>query len=356
MNISVLKFGGSTFGDEKSVAKNLPQVAAIINQSLNDQQQVVVVVSALAGETRAFKNLCHEIGITANSLEQDAVLAIGEEKTAGLLQGYLNQVAQIPSITLMRDLLPIHTDSNFGNANITNIDNEVIKLHLQTGKVVIIPGFIGKNSNHQTTTLGLDGSDTTAVAVAAALKAQYCKLYKDVLGVFTSNPRRVSKATKLDEIASREMYVLSALGTRIIHPEAIKIAIEQDLCLKILPNFILDNGTTISQHSKKHAIAGVSYLQEETDFITISVVGNAINSATHTQEIIDLLAQNYILAKPQVTIFPENSATVSIRWQEQLTPALEILHRFYKLDADTATPQTAFIGNGKQKIFDPSIM
>lgn len=345
MSVFILKFGGSTLGKEADVMSVLPQIASNIKQYVSNGHQVVVVVSAFSGETRQLRDVYQNLGIEANTSYADYILAMGEQKSSVVLTNYLNSV-QIPATALVGAKLPILTDENHGNAEIIDIDVVAIKNCLNKGLVTIIPGFIGLTKDGETTTLGLDGSDTTAAFVAGYLGVDECRLYKDVAGVFTANPRRVSSAQKINEIDTETMLTFSTLGARILHPRALEAALKYNMTIRVLPSFADSEGTVIKPCAKPDKIVGVTYWQHEKDLITISVIGN-----TDGKKILKELENNGIKAREFKTDFDKTSASVLLENHSDLTFALQVLHSFAGLDDKNVAMKTA-----QSSFFDPALI
>lgn len=353
----VLKFGGSSVGDNENFfdESHMARIANTIKKQKEKGDQVVVVISAMAGETRKLKEMSQMMSKESNVEDDDVVLSAGEQISTGLLSKLLNSERfNQRAKAFLGWQLPIVTDDEHGKARIVHIETGKIEECLRDDVIPIIAGFQGVTKDGRITTLGFDGSDTTAVAVAGHLKADYCYFYKDVRGVYSANPRRVPKASKIDELSLEEMYVLSSLGARILHPASIKTAMDYDINLKLLPNFSDDeSGTVIKSTNMQKDIAGITYYEHSPNEITISVVGKAVNRLDG-KKIIKELNSNKIFAQVVETEHDGVSVTVEIGWAEQLDTALCAIHSLYKLDNEKVM-QRAFNGEGKQVYKDPAI-
>lgn len=353
----VLKFGGSSVGDRENFfdESHMAKIAKTIAKQKEEGNQVVVVISAMAGETRKLKEMSQKMSRESNVEEDDVVLSAGEQISTGLLSKMLNSERfNQRAKAFLGWQLPIVTDDAYGRARIIYVETKKIEECLRENVIPIIAGFQGVTRDDRITTLGFDGSDTTAVAVAGHLKADYCYFYKDVRGVYSANPRRVPKASKIDELSLEEMYVLSSLGARILHPVSIKTAMDYNINLKLLPNFSDDESGTVIQNTKMQKdIAGITYYEHSPNEITISVVGKAITKADG-KRIIEELNKNKIFAQVVETEHDGVSVTVEIGWSEQLDTALRAIHSLYKLDNEKEMPR-AFNGEGKQVYKDPAI-
>ena len=353
----VLKFGGSSVGDAENFfdESHIVKIANIVKKKKEEGNQVVVVISAMAGETRKLKEMSQKMSKESNVEDDDVVLSAGEQISTGLLSKLLNSDRfNKKAKAFLGWQLPIVTDDAYGRAKIIYVETKKIEDCLRDDGIPIIAGFQGVTKDGRVTTLGFDGSDTTAVAVAGHLKADYCYFYKDVRGVYSANPRRVPKASKIEELSLEEMYVLSRLGARVLHPVSIKTAMDYNLNLKLLPNFSDDDSGTVIENTKmQRDIAGITYFEHSPNEITISVVGKAITKR-EGERIIKELNKNKIFAQVVNTEHDDVSVTVEIGWAEQLDTALRAIHSLYKLDNESDMPR-AFNGEGKQVYKDPAI-
>jgi aspartate kinase len=358
MSRIVLKFGGSSVGDQTNCFddEHMIKIAETIKDLKSKGNEVIVVISAMAGVTRMLKTMCMAIDNASNTLEDDIVLTTGEQISTGLLCKLLNsEKFNIKAKPFLGWQIPIITNNVFGGATIKRVEAKEILSCLKNNIVPVIAGYQGITENNEITTLGFDGSDTTAVAVSAAVNADICQFYKDVRGIFSANPRRVPKANKLEAINTYEMFVLSSLGARILHPVSIKTALDNNLTLRVVPNFT-DNetGSTIDNKNSPRDILGITYFEHNKNKITISVVGKKIN-LNESRVIIKTLNNNKIFAEVVNTEFDDMSITFEIGWIEQLDRALQSIHTLYGLDIDNDSQIQAFKGEGKQVYKDPAI-
>ncbi len=357
MSRVVLKFGGSSVGDNTNYFddNHIIRIANTIKEQKEMGNQVVVVVSAMAGETRKLKEMAQNIDKISRKEEDDMILSVGEQISIGLLSKLLNSDKfNQKAKAFLGWQLPIITDNIFGEAKIIDIRTSEIEKCLENDIIPIVAGFQGVTKNGRITTLGFDGSDTTAVALAGYINADWCYFYKDVRGVYTANPRRVKKASKIDELSLKEMYVLSSLGARILHPVSIKIAMDHNINLRVLPNFLdKEEGTIIENNCKERKISGITYFEHKPNEITISVVGNSVLQSDG-EKIIKELNKNKIFAQIVNTEFDDMSITVEIGWIEQLDTALAAIHTLYNLDNEYEV-RCSFNGEGKQIYKDPAV-
>ncbi len=241
MALLVQKFGGSSVADVERIA----QVAAKIQRFHRAGDQLVVVVSAMSGETNRLLALAKELSNKPSLREMDVMIATGEQVTIALLAIALNKIG-VPAVSFTGAQVPIVTDSEHGKARILTIDEAKVQAQLQAGKVVVVAGFQGVDEQGNITTLGRGGSDTTAVALAAALKADECHIYTDMDGVYTTDPRVVSRAQRLDRITFEEMLEMASLGSKILQLRSVEFAGKYNVPLRVLHSFKEGPGTLIS--------------------------------------------------------------------------------------------------------------
>ena len=219
MSLIVQKFGGSSVADKE----RLFNVAAIIADAYREGNRIVAVVSAQGDTTDDLLAKAAEITSSPSLRETDMLLSTGEQISASLLALAIGTM-KLPVVSLNAWQVGIHSDSNYSNAKIKKIDTERILRELDSGKIVIVTGFQGINRFDDVTPLGRGGSDTTAVALAAVLKADKCQIYTDVDGVYTADPRKVPTAKKLKEISYDEMLELASLGAQVLHNRSVEMA------------------------------------------------------------------------------------------------------------------------------------
>lgn len=236
----VQKFGGTSVADVARLREVAQKIAAEVQQG----NQLAVVVSAMAGVTNQLAAYAREISTLSHTHHHDVVLSSGEQITTGLLALALNQIG-ISAEAFMGWQVPITTDEHYTNASIRDISAERLERTFAEGKTPIIAGFQGISEQGRLTTLGRGGSDTTAVALAASLRADRCDIYTDVEGVYTADPRIVSQARKLDIVTYDEMLALSASGAKVLHWRSVQTAKDNGVDLRVLSSFIAGDGTRI---------------------------------------------------------------------------------------------------------------
>ena len=272
MALIVQKYGGTSMGSVERIEK----VAERVIKARQSGHDVVVAVSAMSGETNRLIALAHEFDERPSPREMDVIMSTGEQVTIALLAIALNK-RNCPAVSMTGWQVAMHTDNAFMKARITAIDSEKISAHLKAGKVVVVAGFQGVTDNGEITTLGRGGSDTTAVALAAALKADECQIYTDVDGVYTTDPRVEPKARKLERITFEEMLEMASLGSKVLQIRSVEFAGKYKVPLRVLSSFEEKEhtGTLISleeENSVESAvITGIAFSRDEAQINVINV-------------------------------------------------------------------------------------
>ena len=246
MALYVQKYGGSSVAD----AECMRRVAQRIDDTRKAGNQVVVVVSAMGDTTDDLIALAKQVNPEPNEREMDSLMATGEMASSAILTMALH-ARGVPAISMTGHQAGIRVDGTHLKAKIEAIDPKRIHRHLDQGQVVVVAGFQGTNPAEDIATLGRGGSDTTAVALAAALKADRCQILKDVDGVFTANPRVVPEARKLDEIAYEEMLELASAGSEVLQSRAVEFAKNYGVVLEVLSSFEVKPGTLVREEDKQ---------------------------------------------------------------------------------------------------------
>jgi aspartate kinase len=228
----VMKFGGTSMAG----IERIRSVAARVKREVEAGNQVAVVVSAMAGETDRLVGFCREASSLYDPREYDVVVAAGEQITSGLLAIAL-QAAGVPARSWLGWQLPIRTDDAHAKARIGTIDVAALNASMAAGEVAVIPGFQGMAEDGRVTTLGRGGSDTSAVAVAAAMKADRCDIYTDVDGVYTTDPRIVPRARKLNKVTYEEMLELASVGAKVLQTRSVGLAMKEQVRVQVLSSF-----------------------------------------------------------------------------------------------------------------------
>jgi aspartate kinase len=261
MPLVVQKYGGTSVGD----IERIKNVASRVVRTKNEGHQVVVVVSAMAGETDRLIRLAQQIISTPDERELDVLVSTGEQVSIALLAITLKAMG-CDAKSYLGFQIKIATDSVFGKARITGIESERILNDLKNGRVVVVAGFQGADESDNITTLGRGGSDTSAVAVAAALKADVCEIYTDVDGVYTTDPNIYPKARKLSKISYDEMLEMASLGAKVLQIRSVEFAKKYDVPIHVRSSFNDNPGTIVCKEDKEMervVVSGVTYNKNE---------------------------------------------------------------------------------------------
>ena len=267
MSLIVQKFGGTSVAD----AERVRNVARIVTDAYKEGNSLVVVVSAQGDTTDDLIEKAVEINPAASKREMDVLLSAGEQISMSLLAMAIQKLGY-PVVSLTGWQAGMQTDSAYSSARIREIKTDRLEAELDKGKIVIIAGFQGINKYDDITTLGRGGSDTTAVAFAAALKADLCQIFTDVDGVYTADPRIVKDAVKLDEISYDEMLELASLGAQVLHNRSVEMAKKYNVNLEVCSSFKAVPGTKVKEvvHVEKMLVRGVA---RDNNVARISILG-----------------------------------------------------------------------------------
>ena len=292
----VLKFGGTSVG----TTERIQHVANIIKKERSLGNQVIAVVSAMAGKTNELVKLSNEISDEFDKREFDVLLSSGEQVTCALLSGALNDL-KVKARSWLSWQIPILTEGEHSNARIINIHVEKINNYLNEDEVVIIPGFQGISKNGDITTIGRGGSDATAVAIAKIFKADSCEIYTDVDGVYSTDPNKIPVAKKINKISYDEMLELSSLGAKVMQSSAVQTALMYDIPLEVKSTFSNRKGTKIfSQENIDYtkSVTGVAYSKDDAKITIIGVndkpgvAANIFEPLSKAQINVDMVIQN----------------------------------------------------------------
>ena len=288
MGLSVQKFGGTSVAD----TERLRNVARIITDTYKAGNQVVVVLSAQGDTTDDLIEKAKEINPEGSNREMDMLLSTGEQISVALCAMAIEALGY-PVVSLTGWQAGILTDTAAKNARIKKIDTERLEAELDQKRIVIVTGFQGVDRNQNITTLGRGGSDTSAVALAAALEADLCQIYTDVDGVYTADPRHVKGARKLDEVTYNEMLELATLGAQVLHNRSVELAKKYNVKLEVLSSFTGHPGTKVKGVAKRMEKTAVSSVAKDKDIARIALVG-VPNEVGTSFKVFSLLAQNHI--------------------------------------------------------------
>lgn len=323
----VMKFGGTSVAN----IDRMRAVAATVKAEVLRGNKVAVVVSAMSGVTNDLVALAKEAGSLYDTLEYDAVLATGEQATSGLLALCLQQIG-VPARSWQGWQIPILTDENHGKARIIDINASELKASMLNDIVCVVAGFQGLSSHKRITTLGRGGSDTTAVALAAALSANRCDIYTDVDGVYTADPRIVTRAKKLDKITYEEMLEMASLGAKVLQTRSVQLAMNNRVPLQVLSSFNDGVGSDLlgtqvvaeEEIVEQEIVSGVTYSRDEAKITLLQVpdrpgVAAAIFGPLSDANVnVDMIVQN----------ISENGSATDLTFtvlRSELDRALEVL-------------------------------
>jgi aspartate kinase len=296
MSLIVQKYGGTSVGS----VDRIKEVAKKVMNYRRDGHDLVVVVSAMSGETNRLIDLAKQLNDDPRGRELDVLLSTGEQVTIALLCMTLQQMG-MPAVSYTGTQVRILTDSAHNKARIMEIDDDKIRNDLNQGKVVVVAGFQGCDENGNITTLGRGGSDTTAVALAAALKADECQIYTDVDGVYTTDPRVVPEARRLDYITFEEMLEMASLGAKVLQIRSVEFASKYNVPLRVLSSFTEGGGTLIAAEDpsmEQALISGIAFNRDEAKVTILGVpdqpgIASQILGPVSAQNIeVDMIIQN----------------------------------------------------------------
>jgi aspartate kinase len=264
-----MKFGGTSVAD----VERIKSVAKRVKREVDAGHEVAVVVSAMSGVTNQLVAWTSEVARLHDAREYDVVVATGEQVTTGLLALALQEIG-VSARSWVGWQIPIHTDDAHGKARIERIDTAEIERRFAQGQVAVVAGFQGVGPDNRVTTLGRGGSDTSAVALAAALKADRCDIFTDVDGVYTTDPRIVAKARKLDKIAYEEMLELASQGAKVLQIRSVEMAMKHRVRLQVLSSFEDKPGTLVVDEDEiveQEVVSGVAYSRDEAKITLVRV-------------------------------------------------------------------------------------
>jgi aspartate kinase len=345
MALLVQKFGGTSVGSLERIAA----VAQKVKETRDAGHDVVVVVSAMSGETDRLIGMAKQIHALPDSREYAALVTTGEQVTTALLAINLQKLG-VSAKSYTAHQAKIKTDKNHMKARILDIDTQTILKEVKQGAVVIVAGFQGISEDGEVTTLGRGGSDTTAVALAAALKASECQIYTDVEGVYTADPRVVSKARLLTHITFEEMMEMAGLGAKVLQPRSVEFVGKYKVPLRVLSSFKEGPGTLITFESitmEQPLVSGIAFNRNEAKLTVKGVadepgsVAKIITPISDAHIEIDMIVQN-------VAVDGKIDFTFTVP-RDEFPKALEILK-------DTAKEMGAQDVNGDQRIAKLSLI
>lgn len=357
MTCIVQKFGGTSVATLDLIKK----AALRVKGEIEAGHSVVAVVSAMAGTTNTLVEYVRDLSTTYDRAEYDAVVSSGEQVTAGLLALSLQNLG-IPARSWQGWQIPIYTSSHHAQAKIDHIDTDLLLQDLNKGTVAVVAGFQGVSLDGRITTLGRGGSDTTAVALAAALKAERCDIFTDVEGIYTADPNYVTAAGKLDHIAYQEMLELAAQGAKVLQKDSVELAMHNRVRLRVLSSLRDTPGTLVTSENelrttRKH-ISGIAHTLSDVK-LTLS----ALPSSLSLEDVKDLLKSQHIaLDMGHQKLFPcgtlvDFSFIVPAAEESRAIETLQTAKNkfnFHDLLKNSAVAKISVIGPGLQTEYSPS--
>ena len=348
MGLIVQKFGGTSVAD----TERLRNVAKIITDTYKAGNQVVVVLSAQGDTTDDLIEKAKEINPEGSNREMDMLLSTGEQISVALCAIAIEALGY-PVVSLTGWQAGIRTDTAAKNARIKKIDTERLEAELDQKRIVIVTGFQGVDRNQNITTLGRGGSDTSAVALAAALEADLCQIYTDVDGVYTADPRHVKGARKLDEVTYNEMLELATLGAQVLHNRSVELAKKYNVKLEVLSSFTGHPGTKVKGVVKRMEKTAVSSVAKDKDIARIALIG-VPNEVGTSFKVFSLLAQNHINVDIilQGIGHEEGKDICFTVAEDDLKKAAELLEshkdelRFARLETNADIAKVSVVGSG----------
>ena len=296
MPLVVQKFGGTSVGS----IERIKNVAKRVKKTVEEGNRVIVVSSAMSGETDRLLTLTREISNRPDPREVDQVVSTGEQVAIGLISIALKDMG-IEAVSLTGWQVPIYTDSSHTKARINRIDTHRLFKIIDEGKVPIVAGFQGVSDEGNITTLGRGGSDTTAVAIAAATNADVCEIYTDVTGVFTADPRIVENAKKIEMISYEEMMEMASLGSKVMQIRSVEFAAKYGVKIHVKSSFLDEDGTWIveeNEEMERVAVRGISHELKESKITVVRVpdrpgiAAKLFKALGDNNIVVDMIVQN----------------------------------------------------------------
>jgi aspartate kinase len=356
-----MKFGGTSMAGIERIRR----VAQIVKQQADAGHEVAVVVSAMAGDTDRLVNFCREASSLYDAAEYDVVVASGEQVTSGLLAIALQSLGA-KARSWLGWQMPIRTIESHSKARIETVDADALTASMQSGEIAIIPGFQGISQDGRITTLGRGGSDTSAVAIAAAVKADRCDIYTDVDGVYTTDPRIVTKARKLKTVTFEEMLELASVGAKVLQTRSVGLAMKENVRIQVLSSFTEDGspvaddlpGTMIVSESEmekedmeRQLITGIAHDKNESKITLTRVpdkpgaVANIFEPLAEAAINVDMIIQNVGREKGETDVTFTAPTSDLDRTMQVLEKAKESIG-YNRLISDTNVAKISVVGVG----------
>lgn len=346
MALIVQKFGGTSIANVDRIKSVATRVLAEINQG----NQVIVVVSAMAGVTNQLVGWAHQcVNHHLTAAEYDVVISSGEQVTCGLMALALNDLG-IPARSWLGWQIPLQTNDHFKNATILDFAGETILHSITAGEVAVVAGFQGISSSGRLTTLGRGGSDYTALALAAELKAERCDIYTDVDGVFTADPRIVTNARQIKNIAFKDLLDLAQHGSKVVQPQALEAVKNNHINIRVLSSFNDKEGSVIqSDLAPSENIIGVASRRDRSMF-TLTVTSRELGLSSDLQK---YLYDNFIDVDETCSFVPDGDSLMILVARDDFEEAEALVNQFVKthptvfgkITTQSRVARVALVGN-----------
>ncbi|GLI97242.1 aspartate kinase [Sphingobium sp. BS19] len=354
----VMKFGGTSMAGMERIRN----VAARVKHVVSQGNEVAVVVSAMAGETDRLVGFCREASALYDSAEYDVVVAAGEQITSGLLAMTLKAMG-VDARSWLGWQLPIHTIESHAKARVESIETDALLTAMASGQVAVIPGFQGMMEDGRVSTLGRGGSDTSAVAVAAAIGADRCDIYTDVDGVYTTDPRIVARARKLDMVTYEEMLELASVGAKVLQTRSVGLAMKEGVRVQVLSSFddptqddlpgtlIVSEEELEESKMERQLITGIAHDKNEAKIILTRVpdrpgaVASIFSPLAEASINVDMIIQNDSKDKEETDVtftVPRADLARSVDLLESLKDQIG----FYRIITDVEVAKISVVGVG----------
>ncbi len=345
----VQKFGGTSVAD----VNRIKAVAARVKREVDAGHQVIVVVSAMAGTTNQLVGWVNETSKLYDAREYDSIVASGEQITAGLTALALQELG-VKARSWLGWQIPIRTDDSHGKARIESIDLSEIRARAEAGEVAVVAGFQGVAAGDRITTLGRGGSDTSAVALAAAFEAERCDIFTDVEGVYTTDPRLVSRARKLDKITYEEMLEMASQGAKVLQTRSVEMAMNHRVRVQVLSSFVDAPGTMVVDEEEiveQQVVSGIAYSRDEAKItlagvtdrpgVAAAIFGPLADANINVDMIVQIVSRDGTTTDMTFTV-PKADAEKAVKVLEDAKPVLS----YQELIADTHVAKISVIGVG----------
>ena len=345
----VQKFGGTSVAD----VNRIKAVAARVKREVDAGHQVIVVVSAMAGTTNQLVGWVTETSKLHDAREYDSIVASGEQITAGLTALALQELG-VKARSWLGWQIPIRTDDSHGKARIESIDLSEIRARAEAGEVAVVAGFQGVAAGERITTLGRGGSDTSAVALAAAFEAERCDIFTDVEGVYTTDPRLVSRARKLDKITYEEMLEMASQGAKVLQTRSVEMAMNHRVRVQVLSSFVDAPGTLVVDEEEiveQQVVSGIAYSRDEAKItlagvtdrpgVAAAIFGPLADANINVDMIVQIVSRDGTTTDMTFTV-PKADAEKAVKVLEDAKPVLS----YQELIADTHVAKISVIGVG----------